>query len=102
MGATTRETLAQTKLTNGRVNALEVVTAEHGVKVRNLEREVFDSARVAVSEAAGASATAAPASATDSTPITRRDLAVFGGAIFVLVEVVRWIPAMFAAGKVAP
>jgi len=84
---TGRETLAQTKITNGRVTALEVVTSAHGAKIANVERQILsDDAN----------------DARRSEPITRRDLAVAGGVVFLLVEVVRWVPAMLAAGKVAP
>lgn len=79
----------QVRLTNGRVTGLEKLAASEGQKVRNIEREVFRHPPKRESS-------------TEGTPITRRDLAVFGGAVFVLVEVVRWLPAMFAAGKVAP
>lgn len=79
----------QVRITNERVTGLEKTAASEGQKVRNLEREIFRH-----------QPKREPAS--EGTPITRRDLAVFGGAVFVLVEVVRWLPAMFAAGQVAP
>lgn len=40
--------------------------------------------------------------AKESKPITRSDLALVGGAVFVLVEFVRWLPALLSAGKGAP
>ncbi len=81
----------QVRITNGRVGSLERTAASEGQKVRNIEREVFRHG-----------SKPKEATPTENTPITRRDLAVFGGAVFVLVELTRWLPAMFAAGKVAP
>ena len=80
----------EVRFTNGRVGSLERTGASEAQKVRNLEREIFRSPP-AMAPVAG-----------DATPITRRDLAVAGGAVFMLVEVVRWLPALFAAGQGAP
>ncbi|WP_291988354.1 hypothetical protein [Luteitalea sp.] len=88
--ATSRETLTEARKTNGRVNGLERVTAEHGVKLKNLEREVFHED---VDE---------KASKDEDTPITRRDLWVAVGAIGFVLAAVKWLPALVAAGKVAP
>ena len=90
---TGRETLGEAKKTNGRVNGLERLTAEHGVKLRNLEREVFH---------VDGESTAPPKPPNDDTPITRRDLWVAVGAIGFVLAAIKWLPALFAAGKVAP
>lgn len=95
--ATSRETLTEARKTNGRVNGLERLTAEHGVKLKNLEREVFD-------DESEAPKPAAPKG--EDTPITRRDLWIavmaVSGAGAVLVAITKWLPALLAAGKVAP
>ena len=77
----------QVRGANGRVGGLETMAAGEAQKVRNIERQMF---RDQASEAP------------ETTALTRRDLAVFGGAIFVLVEVVRWLPALLTVGKGAP
>lgn len=89
--ATSRATLDEARKTNGRVNGLERVSAEHGVKLKNLEREVFDEDGAEGKVAAG-----------ENTPITRRDLWVAVGAIGFVLAAVKWLPALFAAGQVAP
>lgn len=85
--ATSRATLDEARKTNGRVNGLEVLSTEHGVKLKNLEREVFhaDASR-----------------ASEETPITRRDLWVAVAAVGAVLAAVKWLPALFAAGQVAP
>lgn len=97
--ATSQEVLGEARKTNGRVNGLERLTAEHGVKLKNLEREVFD----------GADNTAAPPKPAppalvdlEEKPITRRDLAVALGAVGLLMAAIKWLPALVAAGKVSP
>jgi hypothetical protein len=64
--------------------------AEHRVKLSTLNGHVFR--RSATSEDAAA----------ESRPVTRADLALVGGALFALIELVRWLPALLSAGKVAP
>lgn len=90
-----RETLGETKKTSGRVNGLERLTAEHGVKLKNLEREVFGA-----DDAAPAPSPSAPLVSTEDKPITRRDLAVAVGAIGLVLAAIKWLPALVAAGKV--
>lgn len=95
---TGRQTLAEARKTNGRVNGLEAQSAEHGAKLRHLEREVFhDHAEHAppVAVATG-----------DSAPITRRELYIavvaFGAAFGVLFGLMRLMPALVSTVKVTP
>jgi len=96
---TGRQTLAEARKTNGRVNGLEAQAAEHGAKLRNLEREVFH-------DHAEHAPPTVPAATGDNAPITRRELYIavvaFGAAFGVLFGLMRLMPALMSATKVAP
>lgn len=97
VNATSRATLNEVKITNGRVNGLEKVTTEHAVKLKNLEREVFDDRDRG--DRVDRDAYRDPDSVNlqipdENKPLTRRDLAVFVCAIYVVVE---WIPKIWTA-----
>lgn len=69
--------------------------AEHRVKISSLNHHLFQRRR-------GNGEGAEEGDEDESAPITRRDLAVFGGAVFVLVELVRWLPVLVSVGQGAP
>lgn len=80
----------------GQIAGHAVTLATHQTKLSTLNHEVFHRGRRTDDE--GDDDTVRRG----SEPITRRDLALVGGAVFALVEIVRWLPALFEAGKVAP
>lgn len=80
----------------GQIAAQAVTLAEHRTKLSTVNHELFRRRRSNGDEGED------EAARRGSEPITRRDLALVGGAVFALIELVRWLPALFAAGQVAP
>lgn len=81
----------------GQIAAQAVTLAEHRTKLSTLNHEVFHRRRPG-----GGDEGEDETPRRGSEPITRRDLALVGGAVFALIELVRWLPALFAASQVAP
>ena len=72
---TARDILVEAKKTNGRVTALETLTSGLSIRMAAMEQNA---------------------------PLTKRDLWVAMGTIGALGAAVKWLPALFAIGTVAP
>lgn len=81
--ATGKETLAQAKLTNGRVTALEVAAADHSARISSLNGEVFRGGRRPVGM------------------VTKRDVSLVLGTVGVLWAIVKAFPVLLVAGQAA-
>jgi hypothetical protein len=84
LAGTGKAILVETRKTNGRVIELERQHAQHDVKLRNLEREVFRGARKSVGV------------------VTMRDVYLVLGTLGVTGAAVKWVPALLAIGRMAP
>ncbi len=73
--AVTKDVLVEAKRTNGRVYALEQVTAVLAIRLATIEQ---------------------------NTPLTRRDLWVVTGTLGAAMAIVKWLPVLLTAGQVAP
>ena len=76
---TNREILVEAEKTNGRVYAVERLTAELTLKLATLEKRVDETA-----------------------PLTKRDLWVAMGTLGAAAAAVKWMPVLFALGQGAP
>lgn len=71
----------QVRATNGRVGSLETAKAVQAQQMTNIEHEMFSPLK---------------------RPVTRGDVYIFGLAVGVVAAAVKWLPALFAAARVAP